>query len=237
MSESSSRAATNELLAILRDGRWRPGAWRRFLRTATSRSVQQARRHPRALSEITLLHAAFQLLGARRSRVWTLSGWAFAATHLGMLEGRRSIGIANAVTLTRANLPASTGTPWLPLLALVSDVADGRMARALGTETAFGAAADSLADAAFWTWYALRHEPSRAIKAAALLAWALPVATVTAASVHHGQMADAPRPVVLRPAAAMQVVLTVRGLWRAVQPGRPPPDHGVSSPISSSAPP
>lgn len=208
-----SRAATNQLLAELRDGRWRPRAWSEFLAGATRRSVRQARRRPRALAEITALHAGFAVL-ARRGRVWTVVSWALAATHLGMLEEQRSIGWANAITLTRANLPTFTHGWWMPILALGSDVADGRLARGLGTASPFGASADALADAAFWAWYARRHEPSRAVRAAAVLAWVAPVLTVTTISVSRGQMIDSPRPTVLRPAAALQATLTIRALRR-----------------------
>jgi hypothetical protein len=214
--EPSSRAATDELLAGLRDGRWRPRAWARFLASATRRSVLQARLRPRALAEITALHAGVAVL-ARGGRVWTIVSWALAVTHLGMLEGGRSIGCANAITLTRANLPTLTGGWWSPVLALGSDLADGRLARTLSTTSPFGASADAVADAAFWTWYALRHEPSRPVRAVALLVWVLPVIAVTAASVGRGRMVDAPRPVLFRPAAAMQAILAVRAILRHVR--------------------
>lgn len=221
--EPDSRAATDRLLAGLRDGRWRPGAWTRFLASATRRSVRQARLRPRALVEITALHAGFAVL-AGRGRVWTVVSWVLAATHLGMLDGRRSIGWANAVTLTRANLPTLATGEWLPVLALGSDVADGRLARGLSTASPFGASADALADAAFWAWFALRHEPSRPMRVAALLAWVAPVVAVTATSVGRGRMVDAPRPVLLRPAAAMQAILTIRAVARRAK--RPDADSG-----------
>ncbi|MQA12282.1 MAG: hypothetical protein GEU98_27875 [Pseudonocardiaceae bacterium] len=123
---SGSRAATNELLAVLRDGRWRPRAWARFVLLSTARSARQARLRPRALAEITLLHTGFAALSARRTRMWTLTSWALAVTHLGMLEQHRSIGLATSLTLARADLPTLTGTRWLPALALASDLADGR---------------------------------------------------------------------------------------------------------------
>lgn len=162
-----SRAATDELLAGIREGRWRPRAWVRFLLRAVQRSAREGRRRPRALVEVTLLHAATVTLGRRTSPVWTLTSWALAITHLGMLERRHSLGWADALTLTRANMPTLSDAQWLPVLALASDLVDGRLARALGTGTPFGASADSLADAAFWAWFALRHEPSRDLRAAA----------------------------------------------------------------------
>lgn len=212
--EPDSRAVTDALLAGLRAGRWRPRAWGCFLTRATRRSIRQARLRPRALAEITVLHAGFAAL-ARDRRVWTVVSWALAAAHLGMLEGRRSIGWANAITLTRANLPAIGGGWWSSVLALGSDLADGRLARRLATACPFGTSADALADAAYWAWYALRHEPSRPLRAMALLAWLAPVVAVTTASVGRGRMIDAPRPALLRPAAAMQAVLAIRAVDRA----------------------
>lgn len=212
--EPNSRAATNALLAELRQSGWRPRAWTRFLLNATRRSVYQARSRPQALAEITLLHIVFVAAGRRKNPVWTAASWLLAATHLGMLEGRRSLGMADVISLTRANLPALTDSWAVPVVALASDLADGGLARRLGTTSPFGAAADSLADAAFWAWFALRHEPSRQMRAAALAAWVAPVITVSTASFRRGRMVDAPRPVFIRPAAAMQAVLTARALLR-----------------------
>lgn len=212
--EPDSRAATNALLAGLRQGGWRPRAWTRFLRDATRRSVHQARSRPRALAEITVLHIVFAAAGRRKHPVWTVVSWALAATHLGMLEHRRYLGVADVVTLTRANLPTLTDGWAVPVVALASDLADGRLARGRGTTSPFGAAADSLVDAAFWAWFALRHEPSLRVRAAALAAWVAPVIAVTTASFRRGRMVDAPRPVVVRPAAAMQALLTAHALLR-----------------------
>lgn len=216
----SSRAATNALLAVLRDGRWRPSAWARFLARATERSIREARARPRAVVELSALHAGFVLLGQRKRLAWTLTSWALAVTHLGMLEGRRSIGWANAITLARANLPTLTDAWWLPLLAVGTDLVDGRVARRLATDCPFGAAADALADATFWTWYAVRREPSRVLRTTALLAWAAPVVTVTGHSIREGRMVDPPRPVVVRPAAALQAVLAARCVARHISPSR-----------------
>jgi phosphatidylglycerophosphate synthase len=214
MTEPGSRAATNELLDGLRQGRWRPQAWTRFLLHATRRSIRQAQLRPRALGEITLLHMVFVAARIRNHPLWTVTSWALAATHLGMLEHRQSIGLANVITLTRANLPALASGWAAPVIALGSDLADGRLARRLDTQSPFGAAADSLADAAFWAWFALRHEPSRRVRAAAILAWVAPVVAVTTASVRRGRMVDAPRPVIVRPAAMMQAAIAVRAILR-----------------------
>ncbi|MDQ0381429.1 CDP-alcohol phosphatidyltransferase family protein [Amycolatopsis thermophila] len=212
--EPDSRAATNALLAGLRQGRWQPRAWTSFLLDATRRSIRQARLRPRALGEITVLHLVFAAAGRRRRPVWTVVSWALAVSHLGMLEDRRSLGVADVVTLTRANLPAISVGWAVPVVAPASDLADGRLAHGLSTPSRFGAAADSLADAAFWAWFALRHEPSRRIWTAALVAWVAPVIAVTTVGLGRGRMVDAPHPAVVRPAAAMQAVLAVRAVLR-----------------------
>ena len=216
--DSDSRTATNDLLSELRTGRWHPPAWGRFLGRAGLRSWEQARARPRALAEVTVLHATLAAPGRRHRWRWAVASWALAVTHLGMLESQCSLGIANVLTLTRANLPVTATATGdgrvLGVLALISDLADGRLARRLGTVTPFGRDADSIADAAFWTWFALRHEPNRVLRILALGAWTVPVATVIAISVGRGGMADPPRPEIARPAAAMQALLTARALMR-----------------------
>ncbi len=52
---TDSRAATNALLAEVRDGHLAPAAVARFLGHAARRSLRQAARRPRALAEVTLL--------------------------------------------------------------------------------------------------------------------------------------------------------------------------------------
>lgn len=215
--DAASRAATDELLAGLRAGLWRPSAWAWFASSSARRSVHQARTHPRALVELTAAHAVMALLARGRGGRWLAVSWALAASHLGMLGTRRSLGVANVITLLRANLPALGGPPcWLPVLALATDLLDGRLARHRSGETAFGSSADALADAAFWTWFTLHHEPSRAVRIAALAAWTAPVVLVTVASIAGGHMVDPPRPTLLRPAAAMQAVIATRALLRGV---------------------
>lgn len=63
-------------------------------------------------------------------------------------------------------------------------------------------------------WLTRRHEPSRTVRAAALAAWTLPIATVTALALRHGTMPERPRPAVLRPAAAMQSIVALRHVTR-----------------------
>ena len=218
---AASRAATNELLTGLRAGRWRPAAWARFISASAHRSAHQARSRPQALAELTALHAVLALTADRRGRRWVMTSWGLAATHLGMLEQQRSLGIPNAITLLRANLPAvGQPAPWLPMFAVATDLLDGRLARHRGEETAFGQYADSLADAVFWTWFTMRHEPSRAVRLAALTAWMIPPLLVTLVSIIDGRMADPPRPAILRPAAAMQALIATRALRRSGRVGQ-----------------
>ncbi|WP_313896039.1 CDP-alcohol phosphatidyltransferase family protein [Streptomyces sp. YIM 98790] len=218
-----SRAATDALLAGLRaDGWGSPSAWLRFVGRASRRSVVQAALRPGALLEVTVLHGAALAATRGRGRYWVAGSWLLAATHLGLLQERSHLSLADVLTLARANLPALPAgrSRWAGALAIGLDLADGRLARHRRTVTPFGAYADHLADAAFWTHLALRREPDRRLRTAALVAWAAPVAAVTAVSVARGRMAQAPRPVLLRPAAAMQAVLAARQLAGVSRPGR-----------------
>lgn len=212
----SSRAATEELLGGLRRGGWSARAWLRFVVAASVRSAQQARAHPVALVEVSVLHLVFAALGRRRGLGWIATSWALAGSHLGMLEQKQGLGWSNLITLIRANLPAvgpRLGS-WLPVLAVVSDLADGVIARRTNTATPFGRHADFLADTALWTWFVLHHETSPAAKAATLSAWGLPVVFVATASFVRGGMVDVPRSRWWRPCAAIQAVICVRAVVR-----------------------
>ncbi|MBC9730085.1 CDP-alcohol phosphatidyltransferase family protein [Streptomyces sp. TRM68367] len=214
---TDSRAATDALLQTLRTGRWRPGAVGRFLCLAAHRSVRQAARRPSAFAQAGALHGLlFTTARAPGARAWVATSWTLTVLHLGLLEDRARLSSADVLTLLRCNLPATAlgHSRWSGLLAIALDLADGRLARHHGTVSPFGDYADSLADAAFWTWLVLRHEPSPAVRAAALAAWTAPVVTVTAVSMRRGSMPDRPRPVLLRPAAALQAVVAVRHLVR-----------------------
>ena len=225
MGAVESRAATDALLAGLASGGWSPRSWARFAVATAARSVDQARDHPRAVVEATALHVALGAVSERGHRRWVATSWLMTVTHLGLLGPASSLGAANAVTLVRANLPAmGITTPWLAATAILADRVDGILARRVGP-TQFGHYADSLADAAFWAWFAYRHETDRRLLATAAVAWVAPVAAVTAISFGRGRMVDVPRPAGLRPAAAMQLVLAIR----AVRGGRPP--SGRTRPI------
>ncbi len=211
--EPASRAFTDAALTGLRADGWTARGWARFAGRIVVRSGEQIVVHPRAAVEVTALHGVFLVGAFGRCRWWITTSWLMAITHLGLLGRRRSIGWPNVISIARANL-AVTGAPlgrWLGVLAAVSDKLDGTLARRQGP-TMFGFYADSLADAAFWTWLGVRRDPSRLVLAASVTAWAAPVAAVAAASIAKGEMVEAPRPAVLRPAAAMQAVLALRAL-------------------------
>lgn len=214
----SSRAATNRLLLDLRTRRWRPAAWAQFVAGASTRSVEQAVLHRRALAETTALHGLFLSMGQGQRWRWVTTSWILTALHLGMLEDRSHLGTANTLTLVRANLPV-TGPPlgrWLGITALTTDLLDGKLARHTGTTTPFGRYADPLADTAFWTWLTFTEtgRGSRAVQAAVLLTWLSPIVSVTATSFARGRMIEPPRPRWIRPAAILQVLIATRALKR-----------------------
>ncbi|MGW6907010.1 CDP-alcohol phosphatidyltransferase family protein [Streptomyces sp. NPDC054940] len=214
---TDSRAATDALLEVLRGGRWRPGAVGRFLYLAAHRSMRQAARHPDALVQAGVLHGLlFRSVRGPGAKRWVVISWSLTVLHLGLLEDRGRLTGADVITLLRGNLPATTlgRSRWSGLLAIALDLTDGRLARRQATVSPFGDYADSLADTAFWTWLVLRYEPSRTVRAAALAAWLVPVVAVTAVGIRRGSMPDRPRPALLRPAAAMQVVVAVRHALR-----------------------
>jgi hypothetical protein len=211
--EAQSRAFTDAALAELRADGWTPAAWARFTTNVAVRSAEQIVAHRRAAAEITALHGLFLVSAGGRGRRWITTSWLMAITHLGLLGRQRSIGWPNVISLSRANLVV-TGAPlgpWLGVVAAVSDKLDGTLARRSGP-TMFGFYADSLADAAFWTWLGARRDSSRLVLVASVAAWAAPVAAVAVASIAKGEMVESTRPALLRPAAAMQVVLALRDL-------------------------
>jgi CDP-alcohol phosphatidyltransferase len=225
--DPGSRQRTQELLALLAAGGHRPAAWGQFAVRAVGMSCEAAVERPRAAAEVTALHAVVLLVARCRGRAggaWTGLSWLLAVTHLGLLGERRSLGAANAVTLARACLPTLADGRWTGPAALAADFLDGQLARHRGEATVFGSYADTIADAAFWTWFAARHEPSRPLRAAAAAAWTAPVAAVAAVSVARGRMTDVPRPALVRPAAPLAVLLVVRACARrrgqAPEPGR-----------------
>lgn len=221
-----SRAASDALLAGLKAGRFRPGAWGRFFMDATRRSVREAAARPRALMEATLLHAAAGVVADRRARIGVTVAWLLAVSHLGMLENRRSLGLPNVLTLVRGNLPAVTGRLGRAVvpLALATDLLDGRLARARQAVTPFGAAADFLADAVVWNSLAYRAGSPRWLRVLSTTAWSAPVLGITVWSIAGGGMRDIPRSRVLRPAALAEAVIGTRLLLELL--------FGPTSPLS-----
>lgn len=199
-------------MRALRANGYTPAAWSQFLVRATKRSVRQAAVHRRALIESTVLHAGVGMLADPRYRVWVAVSWLFAVTHLGMLERQSGLGVANTLTLLRANLPALENRLGnaVPVLALATDWLDGRVSRATDTQTRFGRQADFLADTAVWTWFTLRHEHNGWLRAATFAAWGSTVVAVTVASFAGGAMRDIPRSRWIRPDAALQVIIAAR---------------------------
>jgi phosphatidylglycerophosphate synthase len=160
---------TREVLAELRAGRFRLGAWARFLARSFVRARERRSERPREhravvataaigsvawLSVIAAGHPRLALAGT----AWWLLQTAMLDWHLGLLErpdGSRldRIGIANLVTLTRGGLPpallALAGAPAglvLLLLAGGVDVVDGRLARRRNEETVLGVWLDGSSD-------------------------------------------------------------------------------------------
>ena len=119
---AGSRAATDALLDMLKRGRWSPPAITRFLALAAKRSVREALQRPRALTEITALHGALLMLGRGRGHGWVSASWTLSALHLGMLEDRDRLSLADILTLVRGNLPAIAlgSSRWAGLIAIIS---------------------------------------------------------------------------------------------------------------------
>lgn len=211
----STRAFVDSALSDLATNGYSPFAWLRFTWRSCRRSLEMVRRQPRAALEVHLLHLALLTGGSPR---WVLTSWLLAWSHLGLLaEEPQPLGLANILTLLRANLPAlARGRgAWLALPALLTDVTDGWIARGRARESAFGAYADALADLAFWTWYARRHEPSRLLRSVALSLWLGPAAILTIGYFGAARALDVPRPQVVRlTSAGFQVLLATRACAR-----------------------
>jgi phosphatidylglycerophosphate synthase len=204
-----SREFVDSALGDLKDGGYRPREWDRFLRRCGRRSLEQIAAHPRAAFEIVALHAALAAAGGIRLRV-AISALV-AVTHLGLLgEGDRSLGLANSLSLVRANLPPRR---WAAPVALLSDLADGALARG-PRSTAFGSYADPLADLSFWGGVAFQLGTRRLTRAAVLGLWLGPAVAITVAYFAQGRTVDYPRPLVVRRLSAGTQVLLALQLLR-----------------------
>ena len=158
-----------EQLALLRDGRYAPGAIARFLAASGRRAREQRAARPatarRMRAWIAAGAAAWIALSlsrrepfAGRTRafvIWWGLTWLMLDWHIGMLETEdgkpRNLGRADACTLVRVWLvPAAAGAPrpWMCALALASDGLDGVLARRDGP-TRIGRDLEGLADVAF----------------------------------------------------------------------------------------
>ncbi|MEX2229975.1 MAG: CDP-alcohol phosphatidyltransferase family protein [Dehalococcoidia bacterium] len=189
-------------------------AWWAFWARSWAESVEAARLHSRAAGEVHALHAALFLgTGDPRAAI----SWAMAWTHVGLLPAERGLGVPNTLSLVRANLPiiAPSRPRLVAVVAVLTDLADGAIARASGGVTPFGAYADTLADVVFWMWFARRYEARAWLRRAAILFWLVPPVALTAAALVGGRMPVVPRPTIVRTlSAALQSTLTIRALRR-----------------------
>lgn len=210
----ATAAFTADVLGQLASGRYTVAAWGRFWGRSWMRSLETAGERPRAAAEVHLLHT---LLLATTGDPRTAISWVLVWTHLGLLPEGRGLGLPNVLSLLRANLPVlAPRRPRLAALAaLASDLADGTIARRTRRETAFGAYADSLADAVFWGWFAWRFEPDRKFRWAAIALWIIPPAAVATLTFASGRLLIIPRLRAVRLASAvLQVALTLRAFRR-----------------------
>ena len=208
-----SRRFVDEILAELAARQFAPSAWTTFIARSLVRSVAQVRERPNAAAEITALHLLAVVRGGRR---WALVSWFLCVTHLGLLGDRTTLGWSNRLTLLRALLPSvGPDSPWTALIALATDLVDGHLARRKH-ESAFGAYADPIADGIFWSWYALRWEPSRWGRWVPITLFGGSVAVIAIAYFARARTIDYPRPMAVRYASGItQIVLALRAL-RAV---------------------
>src|SRR3954469_17418567 len=149
---------SRELLDRLRDERFTPGAWRRFLADALAQARLTRAHRPELVRKSRAWGAAGLAaaipFGARAAAEWAL-WWAMVDWHLGMAEsadGRaRELGAADALTLARlwaAPVVRRHPEPWLVAAGMASDRADGALARRAGP-TRLGRDLDSTADTVF----------------------------------------------------------------------------------------
>ena len=203
------RRFVDEILGELSSRHFVPSAWGDFLGRSLVRSVAQIRMRPAAAIEVTVLH----LLASAGNRSWAFGSWLLCITHMGLLGERSTLGWPNRLTLLRALLPSfAPNSRWTSLVAMATDLADGRLARR-GEESVYGAFADPIADGAFWSWFALRWEPNRGLRWVPLTVFAASVAGIAAAYFARGRTIDYPRLVAIRYlSAAAQILFTLRAM-------------------------
>jgi len=175
-----------------------------------ARSTDEVRIHPTAAAELTAIHL---VAGAAGSWRWALTSWFLCITHLGLLGDSPSLGWPNRLTLLRALLPSlAPDSPQASVIALATDFADGRLARA-GGESAFGGFADPIADGVFWSWYALRWEHNPWLRWVPITLFGGSAAVIAVTYFGRGRTIDYPRLLAVRYlSAVMQITLAVRTL-------------------------
>jgi CDP-alcohol phosphatidyltransferase-like enzyme len=205
-----SRLFVDDILAELAARRYVPSAWGRFIGRSLARSADAVRTRPIAAAELTAIHLVAAAAGSRR---WALTSWFLCVTHLGLLGKGSTLGWPNRLTVLRALLPAlAPNSRAVSVVALATDFADGRLARA-GGGSAFGAFADPIADGVFWSWYALRWERSRILRWLPLTLFSGSAAAIAIAYFASGRTVDYPRLAPVRYVSAlMQTALALRAL-------------------------
>ncbi len=200
----------DDILAELAARHYGPTAWVRFMGRSLARSADAVRERPIAAAELTAIHLVAAAAGSWR---WALTSWSLCITHLGLLGDSPTLGWPNRLTVLRALLPSlAPASRWTSLVALATDFADGRLARA-GRESAFGAFADPIADGIFWSWYALRWEQNRWLRWVPMAIFGGSAAGIAVAYFARGRTIDYPRPLAFRYlSAVMQITLAVRTL-------------------------
>jgi CDP-alcohol phosphatidyltransferase-like enzyme len=203
-----SRQFVDDILAELAARHFAPTAWVRFMGRSLARSVDEVRIRPTAAAELTAIHL---VAGAAGSWRWALTSWFLCITHLGLLGDSPSLGWPNRLTLLRALLPSlAPHWPKASVIALATDFADGRLARA-GGKSAFGAFADPIADGVFWSWYALRWEHNSWLRWVPITLFTGSTAAIATGYFARGRTIDYPRPMAVRYlSAAVQIMLAVR---------------------------
>jgi len=204
------RQFVDDILTELAARRFAPTAWVRFMGRSLARSVDQVRIRPTTAAELTGIHL---VAGAAGSWRWALTSWFLCITHLGLLGDSPTLGWPNRLTLLRALLPSLVpDSPQASVIALATDFADGRLARA-GGESAFGAFADPIADGVFWSWYALRWEHNPWLRWVPITLFGGSAAVIAIAYFGRGRTIDYPKPPAVRYLSAVtQITLAVRTL-------------------------
>lgn len=207
----TSREFVDDVLGELAGRGFGLSAWMTFIGRSLVRSLEQVRERPAAAGEVTAIHL---IAGAAGSRRWALLSWFLCISHLGLLGESTTLGWPNRLTLVRALLPAlAPHSRSTSLVAMGTDLADGWLA-SHGRETAFGAFADPIADGVFWSWYALRWEPSRWLRWVPMTIFGALLAGISSAYFVRGRAIDYPRLSAWRYAAAAAEILLATRILR-----------------------